>query len=211
MKKFLSLMLTPLTTFITYKLIESKGTFSFFKDQSWNLNITIAIYSCMFTLLLYLIQYIFNKYYFLIKINIMANIHGAMDKTLNVSVDKSKNVKIIIDLINFRKMSSRGILGIEVLFPSWIIASPNDSNEVVKPKKDNDSSRFIIDLSKVNENEKKVTHIFTIRSNEIYDQTSREGKITAIPKFKKRYFYHKYINSDQKNNILKVRMEKSNV
>lgn len=140
-----------------------------FSEPAWHVTVSVAIYTAFLNIIL---LYLLSK-----RTSVKVNITERKDQSNKISLtDKPRATEIkIVVRGNLKKINGT----IEVTFPKWVDVMTKGSPDLMQSE--NDSQKYIIDLSGIVENSDSEVSLFyfDITMNPLYLETGRSGEIIA--------------------------------
>ena len=140
-----------------------------FSEPTWHVTVSVAIYTAFLNIILLCLL---SK-----RTSVKVNITERKDQSNKISLtDKPRAAEIkIVVRGNLKKINGT----IEVTFPKWVDVMTKGSPDLMQSE--NDSQKYIIDLSGIVENSDSEVSLFyfDITMNPLYLETGRSGEIIA--------------------------------
>ena len=137
-----------------------------FKEDSWNVTVSIAIYGAILNIVyLYIVS---------LKTEVMVEIKDNKDKSNNITIsDKPRRISVAVQVKgNLKKIDGK----VEIIFPYWLdimAKAVPDLSEITENK-------YEINLTDINSlNKETITVYFDINIKTNYDSSARNGEISS--------------------------------
>lgn len=137
-----------------------------FKEDSWNVTVSIAIYVAILNIVyLYIVS---------LKTEVMVEIKDNKDKSNNITIsDKPRRISVAVQVKgNLKKIDGK----VEIIFPYWLdimAKAVPDLSEITENK-------YEINLTDINSlNKETITVYFDINIKTNYDSSARNGEISS--------------------------------
>ena len=178
-KNILSKLLTPFVSITSYYCLEIFGPLQFFKNQNWNITVSITLFSAF----VYTVVYSFFAFVEYISIELILSVQPFPNRkmqSLVIEADKPKKVKVSIEINNQQFNHHNFLKKLEVSFPSWLTVMPHSTSEISPANKE--LTHYFVGLSKMDLNDTHAEHKFDIMLNDDFKSSSRKGKIRIRPR-----------------------------